>query len=206
MKYLFLIITCLAVHTVQAAQEISWESLIPDQPKFQSVSPANKALVTEIYVYEVAMQSRQLSPMELDGYNQRVTLAEKLGLNVRELVAEMAAGEQELNRVISDLYINNIKLVGFLVPLEMTGLEVTQFILVPTAGACIHTPPPPVNQTILVEFPEGYEMSSLYTPVWVTGDLKADKVDASVALIDGNQPVEAGYVIDASQVQIYEVN
>lgn len=206
MKYLFLIITCLAVHTVQAAQEISWESLIPDQPKFQSVSPANKALVTEIYVYEVAMQSRQLSPMELDSYNQRVTLAEKLGLNVRELVAEMAAGEQELNRVISDLYINNIKLVGFLVPLEMTGLEVTQFILVPTAGACIHTPPPPVNQTILVEFPEGYEMSSLYTPVWVTGDLKADKVDASVALIDGNQPVEAGYVIDASQVQIYEVN
>lgn len=206
MKYLFLIITCLAVHTVQAAQEISWESLMPDQPKFQSVSPANKALVTEIYVYEVAMQSRQLSPMELDGYNQRVTLAEKLGLNVRELVAEMAAGEQELNRVISDLYINNIKLVGFLVPLEMTGLEVTQFILVPTAGACIHTPPPPVNQTILVEFPEGYEMSSLYTPVWVTGDLKADKVDASVALIDGNQPVEAGYVIDASQVQIYEVN
>lgn len=206
MRYLFLFLTCLSALKVHAAQEITWESLRPQQTQYQSVTPENKALLTEIYAYEVAMQSRQLSPMELDGYNQRVALAEKLGLNVRVLLAEREESLRDFNSVIDDLRIDDMKLVGFLVPLEMTGMEVTQFILVPTAGACIHTPPPPANQTVLVEFPEGYEMQSLYTPVWVTGDLKADKVSASVELIDGNQPVEAGYVINASQVQVYEAN
>ncbi|MFA0725091.1 DUF3299 domain-containing protein, partial [Vibrio sp. 10N.222.49.E5] len=79
---------------------------------------------------------------------------------------------QQTNDIVPDLSINDMKLAGFLVPLEMEGLIGKQFILVPTAGACIHTPPPPVNQTILVEFPEGHELQSLYTPVWVTGNIK----------------------------------
>ena len=93
-----------------------------------------------------------------------------------------------------------MKLAGFLVPLEIQGMVGTQFILVPTGGACIHTPPPPVNQTILVNFPEGFKMRSLYTPVWVKGDIKAEVVSASVTLSDGNQAIETGYVIEASDI------
>ncbi|GAM70100.1 lipoprotein [Vibrio sp. JCM 19236] len=47
----------------------------------------------------------------------------------------------------------------------------TKFFLVPTAGACIHTPPPPPNQIVLVDYPEGIELVSLATPVWVEGEL-----------------------------------
>ena len=46
-------------------------------------------------------------------------------------------------------------------------------------------------------------MQSLYTPVWVAGDIKAGGVSASVALSDGNQDVEIGYVIDASNIMAY---
>jgi len=202
MKNTLLMITacCFSLFT-QAAETISWESLRPLQNQYQVLSPGNKALLSEIYAYEAVQKTRQLSPMENDGYNQRVVLAEKFGLNVRELLIQRI---QQSSDIVPDLSINDIKLAGFLVPLEMEGLIGTQFILVPTAGACIHTPPPPVNQTILVEFPEGHELQSLYAPVWVTGNIKTGAVDTSITLSDGNLDIQTGYVIDASDIELYQ--
>lgn len=197
---LLMVMACCFSLFTQAAETISWESLRPVQNQYQVLSPGNKALLSEIYAYEAVQKTRQLSPMENDGYNQRVVLAEKFGLNVRELLLQRT---QQANDIVPELSINDMKLAGFLVPLEMEGLIGKQFILVPTAGACIHTPPPPVNQTILVEFPEGHELQSLYTPVWVTGNIKTGAVDTSIALSDGNQDIEAGYVIDASDIELY---
>ena len=37
---------------------------------------------------------------------------------------------------------------GFVLPLEKKGDKVTEFLIVPYFGACIHTPPPPANQII----------------------------------------------------------
>ncbi|MCF7494402.1 MULTISPECIES: DUF3299 domain-containing protein [Vibrio] len=197
---LLMVMACCFSLFTQAAETISWESLRPVQNQYQVLSPGNKALLSEIYAYEAVQKTRQLSPMENDGYNQRVVLAEKFGLNVRELLLQRT---QQANDIVPELSINDMKLAGFLVPLEMEGLIGKQFILVPTAGACIHTPPPPVNQTILVEFPEGHELQSLYTPVWVTGNIKTGAVDTSIALSDGNQDIETGYVIDASDIELY---
>ena len=197
---LLMVMACCFSLFTQAAETISWESLRPVQNQYQVLSPGNKALLSEIYAYEAVQKTRQLSPMEKDGYNQRVVLAEQFGLNVRELLVQRI---QQTNDIVPDLSINDMKLAGFLVPLEMEGLIGTQFILVPTAGACIHTPPPPVNQTILVEFPEGHELQSLYTPVWVTGNIKTGAVDTSIALSGGNQDIETGYVIDASDIELY---
>ena len=187
-----------------AQQTITWESLRPQQTQYQTISPSDKALIAEIYVYSTAKQSRTLSPMELRGYQQLLELAERRGLNVDELLTQRAAGQQQANSVIADLNVDDMKLAGYLVPLEMSGLVGTQFILVPTAGACIHTPPPPMNQTILVDFPEGYELQSLYTAVWVKGDIKAGTVDMSVALSDGNQTVQSGYVVSADEIEVYQ--
>ncbi|NOI93335.1 DUF3299 domain-containing protein [Vibrio splendidus] len=197
---LLMVMACCFSLFTQASETISWESLRPVQNQYQVLSPGNKALLSEIYAYEAVQKTRQLSPMENDGYNQRVVLAEKFGLNVRELLLQRT---QQANDIVPELSINDMKLAGFLVPLEMEGLIGKQFILVPTAGACIHTPPPPVNQTILVEFPEGHELQSLYTPVWVTGNIKTGAVDTSIALSDGNQDIETGYVIDASDIELY---
>ena len=38
---------------------------------------------------------------------------------------------------------------GYMVPLEDNLEEVTEFLLVPYPGACIHVPPPPANQTVM---------------------------------------------------------
>jgi len=50
-----------------------------------------------------------------------------------------------------DLDGSYIKMPGFVIPLETTAAGVTNFILVPYAGACIHTPPPPANQLVMVD-------------------------------------------------------
>lgn len=204
MKNLLIIISVFFVQYSYASDIITWESLKPSQNQYQSISPDDKALLNEIYAYEVVQQTRQLSPMEKDGYNQRVALAEKFGLNVRELLKQRDRAQQETNSNFNNLTLEDIKLAGYLIPLEMEGLMGTQFILVPTAGACIHTPPPPANQIVLINFPEGYELQSLYTPVWVEGDIKAESISASVTLSDGNQGIQTGYVIDASDIEKYK--
>lgn len=49
----------------------------------------------------------------------------------------------------------NIRINGFMVPFDDDDEQVTEFLLVPQAGMCIHTPPPPPNQIILVEVASG---------------------------------------------------
>src|ERR1035437_5340080 len=44
----------------------------------------------------------------------------------------------------------NIRIPGFMIPLDKTGESVRSFLLVPYFGACIHSPPPPSNQMIQV--------------------------------------------------------
>ena len=65
-----------------------------------------------------------------------------------------------------------IEIAGFMVPIEVKGQSVSQFLLVPEAGQCIHVPPPPLNQTLLVDATNApTELRDLYEPVIVSGRL-----------------------------------
>ncbi|WP_319558288.1 DUF3299 domain-containing protein [Thiomicrorhabdus sp.] len=48
-----------------------------------------------------------------------------------------------------------IRLDGFLAPLDIENGKIVRFLLVPYFGACIHVPPPPTNQTVLIETAPG---------------------------------------------------
>ena len=65
-----------------------------------------------------------------------------------------------------------IEIAGFMVPIEVKGQSVSQFLLVPEAGQCIHVPPPPLNQTPLLDATNApTELRALYEPVIVSGRL-----------------------------------
>ena len=51
----------------------------------------------------------------------------------------------KLNEELDGAY---IKMPGFIIPLNITAEGVSNFMLVPYLGACIHTPPPPANQLV----------------------------------------------------------
>lgn len=65
-----------------------------------------------------------------------------------------------------------VKVPGFMVPLEDNMKSVKEFLLVPSPQACIHVPPPPPNQMIYVKMKEGGFNQMAYGPIWVYGKLK----------------------------------
>lgn len=89
-----------------------------------------------------------------------------------------------------------VRLPGFIVPLEYEGAGVTSFILVPYVGACIHVPPPPANQLVMVTAEEPYESSGLFEPVNVVGEFSASVADTELA--------EIGYSITGAEVVPYD--
>tara|TARA_R110002072_G_scaffold16147_1_gene63588 strand:+ start:4326 stop:4922 length:597 start_codon:yes stop_codon:yes gene_type:complete len=76
-----------------------------------------------------------------------------------------------------------IRLPGFVVPLEFNEDQViTQFFLVPYFGACLHMPPPPPNQIVLVDAPRGLTVEELSTPLWISGKLSAQVTENDMAM------------------------
>ena len=91
----------------------------------------------------------------------------------------------------------HIRLGGYPVPLESDAKgNSTLFFLVPYPGACIHVPPPPPNQLVLVRYPKGLKIDDIYTPLWVSGKLKVEKVSNDLA--------DAAYALDADKVRVVQ--
>lgn len=75
------------------------------------------------------------------------------------------------------------KIPGFVVPLEGDAESITEFLLVPYFGACVHVPPPPSNQIVYVKFDEGVPVDNLYDAVWVTGTLSTEGWTGDIASV-----------------------
>lgn len=76
-----------------------------------------------------------------------------------------------------------VKIPGFVVPLEGDDETLTEFLLVPYFGACIHVPPPPSNQIVYVKFEDGVPVDSLYDAVWIHGVLSTEGWSGDVASV-----------------------
>jgi hypothetical protein len=99
-------------------------------------------------------------------------------------------------RVMAEFDGQAISIPGFIVPLEFdNNQKVTQFFLVPYFGACIHVPPPPPNQILYAEYTKGFELDSIYDPVWISGVL-------STTLIE-NDTATAAYAIKVDRLDTY---
>src|SRR5436189_229632 len=81
---------------------------------------------------------------------------------------------------------------------------VSEFLLVPWVGACIHTPPPPPNQIVHVKPAKPVEMGGMFAPVWVTGQMTTGAIKKSLSLVDGSADIEVGYSLRASRVEPYK--
>ena len=92
----------------------------------------------------------------------------------------------------------NIRLPGYIVPLEVNEEgRTTEFLLVPYFGACIHVPPPPSNQIVHVTSHVGVKLDELYQPYWIEGALQVKPSSSELA--------DAGYQMDAQKIYVYEL-
>jgi uncharacterized protein len=96
-------------------------------------------------------------------------------LNYR--TGEMPEALKKLNGV-------QVRIPGFMVPLEDTETRVTEFLLVPYFGACIHTPPPPPNQMAHVLMQRNQKVDvNLWDPIWIIGRLKIENVESPYGVV-----------------------
>ncbi|KAA0985978.1 DUF3299 domain-containing protein [Pseudomonas sp. ANT_J12] len=100
--------------------------------------------------------------------------------------------------VVKSLDGKNIRLPGYIVPLEVSEEgRTTEFLLVPYFGACIHVPPPPSNQIVHVKSKVGVKLDELYQPYWIEGALQVKTSSSELA--------DAGYQMEADKIYVYEL-
>ena len=98
--------------------------------------------------------------------------------------------------VVESLNNTIVKLTGFIVTLEGDGKAVSEFLLVPYFGACIHVPPPPSNQIVLVRTgAKRFKVDQMFDTVSVTGRMRTERAR--------NELANASYVIEATRVEPY---
>ena len=106
--------------------------------------------------------------------------------------------EAEGNSLIAELDDKNVELEGYLVPIDFNVETVTDFVMVPYFGACLHVPAPPPNQTVFVKFREGLAMSdfekNFYSPFKIRGKIKVARTTTELA--------EVGYQVTASDIEL----
>ncbi len=130
-----------------------------------------------------------------------VPLDERSQFNAQGLPATNHEGtaqalQVKVGKVRPELDGTQVKIPGFVIPLEGDENTVTEFLLVPYFGACIHVPPPPPNQIIYVNFPKGAPVQQLWDVIYVIGTLKTETFDSDIA--------QAGYVIQGEQIEEYD--
>ncbi len=204
---------CTSVHA-ENAREITWDDLVPAELDFED--PFEQ--LTEDQLYNLALIARyreqeankdktlDFSKKDYDEATSKLK-AEKIdidGLIARrgEITEKRRLRGSTANKQLDG---ENIRLPGYLLPLEFENKKVTEFLLVPWVGACIHTPPPPPNQIVHVKLSEGFDIGEdIFTAVWVNGVMKTEKTNPELSFVDGKQNVDVGYVMQAHEVKLYD--
>ena len=115
----------------------------------------------------------------------------------------MQALEKRQKRVNNKLDGKKIRMAGYLLPLEFSDDGVTDFLLVPYVGACIHVPPPPPNQIVFVRLRKKFLVTELFTAVWIDGTMKTRASSKKLTLVDGTADISIGYHIDDGSAAPY---
>jgi hypothetical protein len=88
-----------------------------------------------------------------------------------------------------------IRLAGFVIPLDNQLQNVSEALLLPYFGACIHSPPPPANQIIHVVFGQPVVQMRTMDAFWISGVLSAERGDSGMGIY--------GYRLTAERVEPY---
>ena len=89
-----------------------------------------------------------------------------------------------------------IRMPGYIIPIELNSEGVTDFVLVPYVGACIHVPPPPANQLVMVKTETPWPSDQLWDAVWVTGTMNTKLQDSGLG--------QTGYALSAEKIEEFE--
>ncbi len=98
---------------------------------------------------------------------------------------------------VPELNGERVRIPGYTVPFDFSAdAEITEFLLVPYFGACLHAPPPPPNQTLFIITDEPMKIRDLAQAVWIEGTIYTQTQESELA--------DAAYTIQLDQLEIYD--
>jgi hypothetical protein len=197
----------------EAPRQISWPDLLPATPApenpFARLTKAQLLMLSDIAsVRERKARGEAVSALDLADEQSATKRLQAGGIDVDGMLAmrDRLAEQKRARSMALNATLNGqiVRLAGYLLPLEYSGKLVSEFLLVPWVGACIHTPPPPPNQIVHVTTDKPVEYTGLFKPVWVTGQIGASASRKSLFLLDGSGDVDVGYSLRAKAVDPYQ--
>lgn len=179
------------------------------QAPAQTDSQVDDSMALQTLTQSPAVRDLKWSQLVPKGYEPEVLL-EKYEKDIERLnnlpddseegIAIIQRITEEINNSPMNETLNGqtVKIAGYIAPLDVKNGAISRFLLVPYFGACIHVPPPPLNQTIMViAAPKhGIKLHQVDYPFEVTGKItvKTAKTDIGTA----------GYFIDQAQTEVYK--
>jgi hypothetical protein len=193
-------------------REITWADLVPAST-FED--PFEALTSDQLYRLDTIYRTRVSGPLSPRVTDEMMEWAEKFeqelnqqGIDVDELLGMLEEIAEQRRRmsfaVVEELDGANIRMPGYVLPLEFDGHKVTEFFLVPYVGACMHAPVPPPNQMVHVSVTPGVETGGLYDPVWISGIMSTKAKTSAFGFADGELDLSTSYTMDANEVTPYE--
>ena len=197
----------------EQVRQITWKNLVPQvevyNDPFLELTPEQKLdLVVVSRTRQLQSEGVDITPEQTERLTNALTRLEKDHIDIDGLLSlrgEIAAKRKHAMESVNEtLNEQQVRLAGYVLPLEMDGLKITEFLLVPYVGACIHEPVPPANQIVLVKFAQGIEVAGRFTPVWVQGKMMTQIGTTKLYLIDGNADIPRSYTLEAGSIEVYK--
>lgn len=166
----------------------------------------NLSIYARISEMQESVPERVTKEMIAEGENAKAQLIkenvdieylfeQRLIIMERRKAAAMAT-----NGLLAD---KNIEMGGYMLALDFKDGLVSEFLLVPTIGACSHKPVPPANQLVLVKMEKPIKAGSAYMPIKVTGTLRITPQTKDLYLVDGKKNIDMSYSLDNALVEPY---
>ena len=206
-----LIIICTLFYLPALAEQIrqlSWKDLVPahllsDDP-LAGLTQEQLDLVVWVVNTLDSLPPRGADSEEFyQEIDEAIPELREAGIDINELMAKRKILQTS---IVEELNGQRVRILGYLLPLEVSATKVTEFLLVPYIGACIHVPPPPPNQIIYVKIGQNksHKSKNLYEPVWVTGVIAVKSLVKDLYLVDGSAGVDIGYSMQANRIEPYK--
>jgi nickel/cobalt exporter len=191
-----------------AAQFASWGSLAPsvepyenpfDEMPFEQIDDLRtiaRADMAAVYgPRDAALKERAAAArlrLEAAGLDVAALFAQRALIMQRREGAALGVTTTHLDKVVV--------MDGYALPLRAEEGRVVEFLLVPWIGACVHTPPPPANQIVHVDYPDGFEADSLFTLIRLEGRLTHRPAEHELFLVDGSRLIATAYAMEQAVI------
>lgn len=171
-----------------AASSLALDAPKPDTPQSANASTGNDPKQPRVLEWQDLIPQEERDRPFVGSSRTRPLFDDESG------PAAFQEGSTAVNKALDG---KQIKLPGFVVPLSVDkNRMISDFLLVPYFGACIHVPPPPPNQIVYVAMSKPMLLDSMFDPVWVTGRLTTRQASTGMA--------SASYSLSATVVEKYQ--